>query len=233
MSLFRHLLALFCLAALGVHAAEVPWEPAMRDDTVYWASTVKQQAEAMKQSQAKIIFIGDSLTESWDKGIWQMRIAPAQALNFGMGGEGPQHVLWRIEHGILEGPSPETVVLMIGINNFWRHFSAADTTRGIEAIVERIHTRHPNTRIVLLGLLPVYEAASPIRPWIGEINAGLKRLDGQKKVEFFDLSAGFLEADGNQRLQLYQEDHLHLSKAGYVVLTRELTPVLKLPSALP
>jgi len=88
MSLFRHLLGLFCLAALGVNAAEVAWEPAMRDDTEYWARTVKQQAETMKQAQAKIIFIGDSLTESWDKGIWQMRIAPAQALNFGMGAKG-------------------------------------------------------------------------------------------------------------------------------------------------
>jgi lysophospholipase L1-like esterase len=233
MSLFRHLLGLFCAAALGANATEVSWEPAMRDDTDYWASTVKQQAETMKQSQAKLIFIGDSLTESWDKEIWQRRIAPAQALNFGIGGEGPQHVLWRIEHGILDGPSPEAVVLMIGINNFWRHFSAADTTRGIETIVERIHTRHPTTRIVLLGLLPVYEAASPIRPWIAEINGGLKKLDGRDKVEFFDFSSAFLETDGNQRLQLYQEDHLHLSKAGYVVLARELTPVLKLPAALP
>jgi lysophospholipase L1-like esterase len=233
MSLFRYLLGLFGLATLGVHAAEVPWEAARRDDTAYWADTVKQQAETMKRSKAKIIFIGDSLTESWDKEIWQMRIEPAQALNFGIGGEGPQHVLWRLEHGILDGPAPETVVLMIGINNFWRHFTAGDTARGIETIVERIHTRHPTTRIVLLGLLPVYEAASPIRPWIGEINGRLKQLDGQKKVEFLDLSAVFLEADGNLRLQLYQEDHLHLSKAGYVVLARELTPVLKLPAALP
>lgn len=233
MSLFRHFLGLFCLAATWGHAAEVPWEAAMRDDTAYWAGVVKGQAETMKQAQAKIIFIGDSLTESWDKDIWQRRIAPAQALNFGVGGEGPQHVLWRIEHGILEGLAPETVVLMIGINNYWRHFSAGDTARGIETIVERIHTRHPTARIVLLGLLPVYEAASPIRPWIAEINGRLKKLDGQKKVEFFDLSAVFLEADGNQRLQLYQEDHLHLSKAGYIVLARELTPVLKLPAALP
>ena len=208
------------------HAGEVPWEPAMRDDSADWANTLKQQVEAMKQSQARIIFIGDSLTESWDEELWKARIAPVKALNFGVGGEGPQHVLWRMEHGILDGPAPETVVLMIGINNFWRHFTAADTARGIETIVERIHARHPTTRIVLLGLLPVYEAASPIRPWIGEINGRLKRV---KNVEYFDFSTAFLEADGNQRLQLYKEDHLHLSKSGYVVLTRELTAVLKLP----
>ncbi|MDB6005403.1 MAG: hypothetical protein JWR15_2390 [Prosthecobacter sp.] len=207
------------------HAAEVPWEAAMRDDSADWANTVKEEAEAVKVAQARIIFIGDSLTENWDD-LWKVHIAPLKALNFGVGGEGPQHVLWRIEHGILDGPAPETVVLMIGINNFWRDFSASDTARGIETIVERIHARHGTARIVLLGLLPVYEAASPIRPWIGEINGRLKQL---KNVEFFDLSAAFLEADGNQRLQLYQEDHLHLSKAGYVVLTRELTPVLKLP----
>lgn len=235
MSFFRHYRALLCLAFLAswAYAEEVPWEPAARDATDYWAGTVKQQTESMKQAQAKIIFIGDSLTESWDKEIWQTRIAPAAALNFGIGGEGPQHVLWRMDHGILDGPTPETVVLMIGINNFWRHFTAADTARGIGTIVARIHTRHPTTRIVLLGLLPVYEATSPIRAWIGEINGRLKQLDGQQKTEFFDLSAGFLEADGNQRLQLYQEDHLHLSKAGYVALTRELASVLKLPATLP
>ena len=205
----------------------------MRDDSADWSNTVKQQVEMVKQAQAKIIFIGDSLTENWDEELWKARIAPAGALNVGVGGEGPQHVLWRMEHGILEGPAPETVVLMIGINNFWRHFTAADTARGIETIVERIHARHAMTRIVLLGLLPVYEAASPIRPWIGEINTRLKQLDGREKVEVFDFSSAFLEADGNQRLQLYQEDHLHLSKAGYVVLARELTPVLKLPAALP
>jgi len=226
MSLFRHILGLFCLAAMWGHAGEVPWEPAMRDDSADWANTVKQQGEVVKQAQAKIIFIGDSLTESWDEEIWKAHIAPVKALNFGVGGEGPQHVLWRMDHGVLEGPAPETVVLMIGINNFWRHFTAADTARGIEAVVARIHARHPKTRIVLLGLLPVYEAASPIRPWIGEINGRLKQLSN---VEFFDFSAAFLEADGNQRLKLYKEDHLHLSKAGYVVLTRELTPVLKLP----
>ncbi|WP_395749698.1 GDSL-type esterase/lipase family protein [Prosthecobacter sp.] len=213
-----------------MHAEEVPWEPAKRDATPYWEGVVKQQAETMKQSQAKILFLGDSLTESWDKTIWETRIAPAKALNFGIGGEGPQHVLWRIDHGILEGPAPETVVLMIGINNYWRHFSASDTAKGIETIVDRIHLRHPATHIVLLGLLPVYEADSPIRPWIKEINARLKEV---KQVEYHDLSTAFLEADGNQRLQLFQEDHLHLSKAGYVVLTRELTPVLKLSAALP
>ncbi|WP_395735467.1 GDSL-type esterase/lipase family protein [Prosthecobacter sp.] len=221
---------MLCLSTFWGHAAEVPWEPAPRDATPYWEGVVKQQAETMKQSQAKILFIGDSLTESWDKTIWDTRIAPAKALNFGIGGEGPQHVLWRIEHGILEGPSPETVVLMIGINNYWRHFTAAGTAKGIETIVQRIHARHATSRIVLLGLLPVYEVESPIRPWIAEINQQLKQCPD---AEFHDLSAAFLEADGNQRLQLYQEDHLHLSKAGYIVLTRELAPVLKLPTALP
>lgn len=214
-------------------AAEVPWEAAKRDETAYWAGVVKEQAERMKEAQAKIVFIGDSLTESWDKGLWESRMAPAKAVNFGVGGEGPQHVLWRLEQGILNGPAPETVVLMIGINNYWRHFSAADTARGIETIVGRIHALQPGARIVLLGLLPVYEAAAPIRTWIGEINARIQKLHGNQKVEFHDFSTAFLEADGNQRLQLYQKDHLHLSKAGYVVLTSELTPVLKLPSALP
>ncbi|MCB1277432.1 GDSL-type esterase/lipase family protein [Prosthecobacter sp.] len=227
------LLCLLFLVRLEANGQEVPWEPAVRSESADWFQTVKEQAAAVKQSQAKIIFIGDSLTESWDEEIWKTRVAPAQALNLGVGGEGPQHVLWRIDHGILDGPAPESVVLMIGINNFWREFTAADTARGIETIVARIHDRHPTSRIVLLGLLPVYEAASPIRPWIGEINERLKRLDGRDKVEFFDLSSGFLEANGDQRRQLYVEDKVHLSKTGYVVLTHALAPILKLPAATP
>lgn len=228
MSLFSRALVFFGLL-LTVNGQEVPWEPAARAEPASWPEIAKEQALVMKQKPARFIFIGDSITEGWDEDVWKTRIASAGAHNFGIGGDGPQHVLWRIEHGLLEGASPEAFVLMIGINNFWREFTAADTARGIETIVDRIHQRHPESRILLLGLLPVYEAKSPIRPWIGEINTRLKQRHGTGKTEFLDLSADFLEPDGSQRRQLYTEDHLHLTKAGYIVLTRGLAAALHLP----
>lgn len=228
MSLFSRALVFFGLL-LTVNGQEVPWEPAARAEPASWPEIAKEQALVMKQKPARFIFIGDSITEGWDEDVWKTRIASAGAHNFGIGGDAPQHVLWRIEHGLLEGASPEAFVLMIGINNFWREFTAADTARGIETIVDRIHQRHPESRILLLGLLPVYEAKSPIRAWIGEINTRLKQRHGTGKTEFLDLSADFLEPDGSQRRQLYTEDHLHLTKAGYIVLTRGLAPALHLP----
>src|SRR5438445_777659 len=39
------------------------------------------------------------------------------AVNFGIGSDGIQHILWRVGHGELDGIKPKVVVLMAGINN--------------------------------------------------------------------------------------------------------------------
>src|SRR6185295_15416181 len=67
-----------------------------------------------------IAFIGDSITQGWEgagKNVWAKYYGSRKCLNFGVGGDRTQHVLWRFEQGQLDGIKPKAAVLMIGTNN--------------------------------------------------------------------------------------------------------------------
>ena len=48
--------------------------------------------------------------------VWNQYFAPLKSLNFGLGGDRTQHVLWRVENG--EIPlNAQTIVIHVGTNN--------------------------------------------------------------------------------------------------------------------
>ncbi|MBI1914773.1 MAG: hypothetical protein HYS12_08555, partial [Planctomycetes bacterium] len=76
-----------------------------------------------KRGGVDVLFLGDSITDAWGgeghgKGggntIFEEEFVPLKAANFGIGGDRTQHVLWRLQHGELEGIQPKVVMLMIG-----------------------------------------------------------------------------------------------------------------------
>ena len=109
-----------------------------------------------------IAFIGDSITQGWEgngKSVWQKYYGSRKCLNFGVGGDRTQHVLWRFENGQLDGIKPKAVVLMIGTNNtgFERDGTTprntpAETAEGVAAIVKHLRTKLPATKILLLAV---------------------------------------------------------------------------------
>ena len=50
-----------------------------------------------------------------------------------------QHVLWRIDHGILDGLTPLGVVVLIGVNNLGNGYTEQETLSGIRAVVASVH----------------------------------------------------------------------------------------------
>ncbi len=70
------------------------------------------------------------------------------SLNFGVGGDRTEHLLWRLENGELEGVSPRVVVLLVGTNNHGD--SARDIAEGIGAICALIREKQPQAYLVVL-----------------------------------------------------------------------------------
>ena len=65
------------------------------------------------------MFIGDSLIQQMQNApVWKELFEPLHCLNFGIGGDQTQNLLWRIENGELDFEiEPKIVVLLIGTNN--------------------------------------------------------------------------------------------------------------------
>lgn len=161
------LMLLIGLTTALAHAAELnpAVVPADRLAEGWWAERHKAVLEqAAQQRDTQLLLIGDSITNNYDKAdppdenfqpVWQRFYAPRRALNLGFSGDTTAHVLWRLQHGEVDGLAPRAVVVLIGTNNTgWANHSAEQTKSGIDAVVAELEQRLPTARILLLGLLP-------------------------------------------------------------------------------
>ncbi len=178
------------------------------------------QRVAEAGDKAQVIFIGDSITQGWEgegKEVWARYYAHRNAVNLGIGGDRTQHVLWRLDHGNLDGLKPKAAVLMIGTNNS----NGEDNTPeqivdGVGAIVAKLRSALPQTKVLLLAIFPRNENFTAQRGKLAMINQVLRKLADEQNVFWIDLGYRFLNADGTLPREL-MPDYLHLSPKGYAI----------------
>jgi len=177
-----------------------------------------------------IAFIGDSITQGWEgsgKNVWQKYYGNRNCLNLGVGGDRTQHVLWRFEHGQLDGIKPKVAVLMIGTNNSNRDDnSEADILQGVQLTVKQIRERLPNTKIIVVGIFPRGKTFSTQRGKILQVNEALEKLADGKMIYYVDFGSQLIESDGSISKDI-MPDYLHLSESGYVIWAQAIEPLLK------
>lgn len=179
----------------------------LRNEAIDW------QAEWARPG---IIFVGDSIFERFrtdGRGAWERYYAPRSALDLGIGGDRTEHVLWRLQHGNIDGIAPRLAIVMIGQNNSG-HNSAAEIAQGIAAVVRTLRTRLPGTAILLLAITPRGPAGSPERALLAAVNADTARLADNRAVFFFDANYVFLRPDGSIPRSL-MADLEHPTALGY------------------
>lgn len=196
-----------------------------------WMVVHESHVKRAKEGGIDVLFLGDSLTQGWGsagKETWDKNFAPLNAANFGIGGDKTGNVLWRLEHGAIEGFSPKLVVLMIGVNNLWSgKNTAAEIAGGIRAIVTRLRAKLPQTKLLVLGVLPIGTSATDIgRLKVADVNAHAASLDDGAMVRVSDFGTAFVQKNGALLDGAYQKDNLHLTSKGYEVLARQLVPVI-------
>ena len=165
-----------------------------------------------------LIFVGDSITHSWENGgkdLWAKHYAPRNAVNMGFSGDRTQHVLWRFDHGEIDGISPKLAVIMIGTNNSnGKDNTAQEIGEGIIAIIEKLRAELPETKILLLAIFPRGAKTGPQRDKNAEASLiASKRADG-KMIHYLDINEKFLERDGTLPKSV-MPDYLHPNATGY------------------
>jgi beta-glucosidase len=191
-----------------------------------WMGRHNDVVNRVKKGNVHLIFIGDSITHGFNGELWKQYYEPRNAVNMGFGWDGTQHVLWRLQHGEIDGISPKVAVLLIGVNNIgWA--SPADTALGVEAVVQNLRTKLPNTQVLLLGVFPWKQAPdAPERGRIKDLNRRLAHLAFRPGVTFLNFGDKFLEADGSLSKEI-MPDYLHLSAKGYRIWVDAMEPTLK------
>lgn len=210
--------------------------------TDWWLPRHRQKLEEARRMVAEgrspqLVFIGDSITQGWEKEgaqVWQQNYARHHALALGFGGDRTENVLWRLQHGEVDGIDPKVAVLLIGTNNTGhRRDFPAITAAGIARNLEELKKRLPRTRILLLAIFPRdAKADGPLRRLNEQVNARLPALADGRQVFYLDLNKAFLAPDGSLPANV-MPDWLHPNEAGYAIWARAMQPELDRLLALP
>jgi lysophospholipase L1-like esterase len=149
----------------------------------------------------------------------------------GFGWDRTQNVLWRLDHGQLDGLHPRTIILHIGNNNTRdtanaRPNTAGEIVEGIAAICARVRSKVPGVRIILMQILPCEELPTHSRRvLIDEANRLLTEFARTNHLELVDLAPKMLSPDGTLP-QALAPDFCHPTEAGYQIWADTLRPML-------
>jgi lysophospholipase L1-like esterase len=180
------------------------------------------------QGGIDVLFLGDSITAFFPtRGaeVWNREIAPLGTIaNFGISGDRTQFVLWRAQHGELDGSQARVVVIMAGTNNL-ASAAAPDIARGVAAIVAEVRARLPDAVGLLNAILPRGAPDDPLRAKLADVNARIATLADGDHVRWIDAGSGFVGLDG-RIVDALMPDGLHPSAAGYDVWATFLRPAI-------
>lgn len=181
-----------------------------------WMERHESMNAKAKQGNIGLIYIGDSIVQRYEAAgnpVWDQYYAPRNALNLGISGDRTQHVIWRLEHGNLEGISPKLAIVMIGQNN-GGHNNAREIAEGVTEVVKRIRIKLPDTKILLLGIFQRREKPTPERAVLAEANKDIAKLADFSSIHYMDINPVFVQPDGTIPASL-MPDFEHPSELGY------------------
>jgi lysophospholipase L1-like esterase len=234
--------------AQGGNTAIVP-VPKLEEDSYDWWARHAEVLRIKDSVNPEIIMIGNSITHFWGgvpilkykdgslrepngRHTWDSLFNGHRVLNLGFGWDRTQNVLWRLDHGEMDGLHPRLVIIGIGTNNtsetsHARMNTAAEIAEGIDSICARVHAKAPAATIVLMAILPrELSPANPRRQLIMATNQLLQKRAKKEKMIYLDTSKKWLAADGTL-LPGLTFDLTHPTEKGYAIWADAIRPYVQ------
>ncbi len=225
--------------------------PKLEEGGYDWLGRHEAVVREQKALDPDLVFIGDSITHAWGgvpkAGLganWHVGEAAAakafaghRVLNCGFGWDRTQNVLWRLDHGELDGLRPKTVVIHIGTNNLTPTKNAGPCTpeeiaQGVLAVCGCVRAKCPGTKIMLMAVFPRWTPAHPGRATIARVNqlladaVKLRQAQGEKIV-LRDLGPDMLQPDGTFKPGVMAGDLTHLVAGDYEIWAKAVKAELE------
>ena len=177
-----------------------------------------------------IIFIGDSIVEYYP--LQELFGDAMTIVNRGIRGYQTRLLLENLD-AHLYGDAVDQIVLLIGTNDIGKDIPMNEALDNLERVIQSIARDYPLSQIKLLSILPVNEGEKykqtvyirtneKIREW----NQAYEALaSAYVQVDFVSIYDSLTDTEGQLKKD-YTTDGLHLSVAGYQVLSEALKGVL-------
>lgn len=232
----RKFLPLFLILAVSLSPArsqETGPATTIPSDSNYKAHYAKNKScedrvAAMQGKPCDIIFIGDSITDAWNsdpwggsvrgKPVWEKYYANRNALNFGVGSDTTQNVLWRFDHMDVKAFTPKVAVILIGTNNF--KDTPTDIAAGVKAVIAKTQQTFSGVKVILVSILPNKRANQTMM----NTDAIIKNFADNQTIFYLDLVPLFTPVGDNWKG--LGADHLHPDQEGYEIWASAMQPLL-------
>jgi lysophospholipase L1-like esterase len=211
-------------AALATNTAIAPVSKAGK---ATWMARHQAMNARAQQGHIDLIYVGDSIVEGYEtqgKDTWDRYYAPRHALNLGISGDRTEHVLWRLDHGNLDGLAPTLAIVMIGQNNGGRN-TAEEIGAGVTAVVQQIRAKLPTTKILLLAIFPRRAKPTQERTVLAKASRIAAQLADNHTIFYLDINQIFLRPDGSIPAEL-MPDFEHPSAKGYRLWAEAIEPTV-------
>ena len=207
----------FCeLLSLSYYQGSAATIPSGRDNKSGWYDIHQKHVNLSLNSKTILVLIGDSIVAGLSRyaNIWRTFFKTFHTLNYGIGGDRTQHVLWRAENVTLPN-SLKYVVIHCGTNNIDRD-QPRDIANGVISIGLKLQEKCRGLKVIVTGLLPRDSEWSQRRKKINLINYYLEKLCCDRFDDFYFMKQDddWTDEDGKLDKKLYYADQLHLVEAG-------------------
>jgi len=214
---------LIVLAGLAISAAA---QVAPADPNRWEPEIQKFEAEDKAKGLVKggNVFIGASSIARWTN--LAESFPDRKVVNRGFGGSEMAHAA-QYASRVVVPHAPRVVVLYSGENDLNRGVSPQTVFASYKKFYDTVHGALPNTRLVVVSLKPSL-ARWKIRNEMHETNKMIHtHCAAAKNCVYVDVWPPMLGKDGTPKPELFVEDGLHMTPAGYTIWTAILAPHLK------
>ena len=192
----------------------------------WWEKRHKEIVERLDKNP-QLILVGNSIFHTLDnedrKKVWEKHLDQYQTVNMGISGDRTENVIWRLQNGAIENINPKVALVLIGTNNTdGNHYLNISTPEelegGIWRICEILRQKLPNTKIVLLGILP-YGYKPNHRDNINKATNQLiaKFCERDDNIYYLDIGDIYLNEEGTVRKEI-MPDFLHPNAEGHLLM---------------
>ena len=192
-----------------------------------WEPDIAQfeaQDRANPPRLGSIVFVGSSSIRMWT--TLDRDFPGVPVLNRGFGGSEAGDVAQFAER-IVVPYKPPVVVFYAGDNDLAAGKTPAQVLASFKSFVAIMHRDLPRTRIVFVSIKPSIARWNIVDKMRAANQLVRDYVTTDNRLTYVDVFSPMLDASGQPRRELYLEDGLHMTGAGYAIWRDLIAPVIR------